>query len=79
MKGLNPNDKIEDLYIESPPLLKIGWLSGSCVSPARVRRGGGPHYGPARRKFIIGMGTQNADLTGAMGVSGDSINKPSGV
>jgi hypothetical protein len=25
------------------------------------------------------MGAQNADLTGAMGVSGDSINKPSGV
>jgi hypothetical protein len=44
-----------------------------------VRRGAGPHYGPARRKFIIGMGTQNADLTGAMGVSGDSIYKPSGV
>ena len=44
-----------------------------------MRRGAGPHYGPARRKFIIGMGTQNADLTGAMGVSGDSINKPSGV
>ena len=59
--------------------MKIGWLSGSCVSPAPVRRGAGPHYGPARRKFIIGMGTQNADLTGAMGVSGDSINKPSGV
>ena len=44
-----------------------------------MRRGGGPHYGPARRKFIIGMGTQNADLAGAIGVSGDSINKPSGV
>jgi hypothetical protein len=29
--------------------------------------------------FIIGIGTQNADLTGAMGVSGDSINKLSGV
>ena len=48
-------------------------------APPPVRRGAGPHYGSARRKFIIGMGTQNADLTGAMGVSGDSINKPSGV
>ena len=47
--------------------------------PRPVRRGAGPHYGSARRKFIIGMGTQNADLAGAMGVSGDSINKPSGV
>ena len=44
-----------------------------------MTEGAGPHYGPARRKVIIGMGTQNADLTGAMGVSGDSINKPSGV
>ena len=41
--------------------------------------GAGPHYGPARRKFIIGMGTQNADLTGAMGVSDDYINELSGV
>ena len=47
--------------------------------PRPVRRGAGPHYGSARRKFIIGMGTQNTDLAGAMGVSGDSINKPSGV
>ena len=44
-----------------------------------MRRGAGPHYGSARRKLIIGMGTQNADLTGAMGVSDDSINKLSGV
>ena len=44
-----------------------------------MRRGAGPHYGSARRKFIIGMGTQNTDLAGAMDVSGDSINKPSGV
>jgi hypothetical protein len=24
VKGLNPNDKIEDLYIESPPFSKAG-------------------------------------------------------
>jgi hypothetical protein len=59
--------------------LKIGWLLGSCVSPAPVRRDAGPHYGSARRKFIIGMGTQNTDLSGAMGVSDDSMNKLSGV
>ena len=41
--------------------------------------GAGPHYGPARRKFIVGMGTQNDDLASAMGVSGDSINKLSDV
>ena len=44
-----------------------------------MRRGGGPHYGPAKQKFIIGMGTQNDDLAGAICVSGDYINKLSGV
>ena len=48
-------------------------------APPPVHRDGGPHYGSARRKFIIGMGTQNDDLTGAMGVSDDFINKLSGV
>jgi hypothetical protein len=38
VKGLNPNDKIEDLYIESPPFLQAaaeqaaGHRHRSCIS-----------------------------------------------
>jgi hypothetical protein len=29
VKGLNPNDKIEDLYIESPPFAPAAEIDGS--------------------------------------------------
>eukprot|EP01047_Picozoa_sp_COSAG01_P037518 COSAG01_NODE_2986_length_6751_cov_4.682502_1_plen_113_part_00 len=73
----HPSGACHYLYTtDHPGQARQKWL---VVTWPPMTRGAGPHYGPARRMFIIGMGTQNADLTGAMGVSGDSINKLSGV
>jgi hypothetical protein len=59
--------------------LWLGWLLGSCVSPAPVRRDAGSHYGSARRKLIIGTGVEMIIYIGGMGVRGDSNNKGSGL